>query len=846
MRPGTPLRHRDGTWRVAPRYEAWFALGSRVFLDELIRVRDQTIPVLTELDPQFEMDPEERFAAAVHGKVLAHSGAIRHGLSETLALMGSFPEAVTQCPTGSVEATASEAVRQVLAGDDWRLWASLEGLLPMLAEASPIAFLDAVERAISVEPSPFAELFAQERSGIAGRTLMSGVLWAVETLAWHPRFLTRALLVLGALASMDPGGNWGNRPDASMRDILLPWHPQTTATSEQQFSAVEAVARVEPGIAWQLVKSLLPESHQVTSGTRRPAWQPFIPDDWSPSVTVAAYHAQVERYLTLALQLADRSVLRLAELVENVDDVNEPMRKLVLEALSAEWLLELPEQDREALWMELEQLVGRHAKFPDADWSLSPEVLAEISAVADRLKPKRRSLASRRLFTDRDYDLLDEEEGDYDAQRLKLDETRREAVREVLEAEGFDAVLGLADSVDAPWKVGWALGPLLDDAGSILPKLLESESDRLRRFAAAYVRSRFGASGYDWVDSLNMSGWTPVQVGSFFAALPFTSDSWRRAERRLEDERGEYWSRASANGYESEEHHAEAVGRLIEVGRAWAAIDLLAADVHFKRELPPRLIVDVLKAAVTAELTGQMDTYDATRLISALQDDPMADTDEVCGVEWAYLPILDGYHGDARPVCLHRKMAESPAAFCQVLGWVYRSENEVPEERTELSGEDSRRAQNAYRLLDGWRRVPGTTEDGSIETSVLVEWWADVQAACEETGHLGVAKSQVGHVFSHAPRDPSGLWIHAGVAAVMDAADMEDMRLGFTLALYNSRGVHSFTSGKAELELAEGYEVKAAAVEDAGFHRVAEALRQLADGYRREAEREARTDPFED
>lgn len=80
----------------------------------------------------------------------------------------------------------------------------------------------------------------------------------------------------------------------------------------------------------------------------------------------------------------------------------------------------------------------------------------------------------------------------------------------------------------------------------------------------------------------------------------------------------------------------------------------------------------------------------------------------------------------------------------------------------------------------------------------------------------------------------------------MDAADMEDMRRGFTLALYNSRGVHSFTSGKAELELAEGYEVKAAAVEDAGFHRVAEALRQLADGYRREAEREARTDPFED
>lgn len=847
LRPGTPLKHTNGAWRVTPRFEAWIALGAGVYLDQLNRLGEQSVAVLTELDPQFEMDPDDRFMAGVHGKVLNHSGALRRGLAETLAMMGSYPEAMTECPAGSVEAIASSAVTQILANDDWRLWASLEGLLPMLAEASPIAFLDAMERATSSEQNPFRELFAQERTGITGRTLMSGVLWALETVAWHPRFLTRAVLVLATLADIDPhGSNWANRPDASMRDIFLPWHAQTAANNDQQFSAVSAVVAERPGAAWELVKSLLPGRHEATSGTRRPAWRQFIPDDWSPELTWPEYQARIERYLAVALELADGSVARLTELVGTIDDLDEPMRRQILDALSADWIVELPEEERESLWLELEEMAGRHAKFADADWSLSPEALGEVRAVADRLRPHTPSREVRRLFSDRDYDLLDDEAGDYDAQHRKLEETRQEALGNVLATEGLAAVVGLAETVDAPWKVGWALGAILDDPEAILPDLLSADSEGMRRFAGAFVRSRFVNSGYDWVDSLDTSTWKASQVGSFFAALPFAPDTWHRAEGRLEQHLAEYWGQASANGYESEEGHAEAADRLIEAGRAWAAIDLLATDVHFNRELDAALVVRVLLAAVSEEPTGQRDAYDATQLISALQASADADQEDVCTIEWAYLSILDGYHGDARPQCLHRRLSESPAAFCQALGWVYRSDKEDAEQPSELSEEESVRARQAYRLLDGWKRVPGTKDDGSIDHERLLAWWSEVQAACEESGHLGVAKSQVGKVFSHAPADQSGLWIDAGVAKILNGSEMEEMRRGFTLALYNSRGVHGFTSGKAELNIAEGYETKAVTVEAAGFHRVAEALRQLADSYRREAEREARRDPFED
>lgn len=632
-----------------------------------------------------------------------------------------------------------------------------------------------------------------------------------------------------------------------MRDILLPWHPQTTATILQRFSGVEAVAGEMPDTAWKLLMELLPERHQTTSGTRRPAWRPFIDEDWVPTVTFADYRAQIEGYLALALRLADGSIARLIELVDKLDDIHGSMQNRVLEALRTDWVRSLPEEEREALWARLEELVARHRKFSHTEWALAEDVLEEISLVAKQLRPVSKSLESRRLFSDREYDLLDDAEGDYAAQHRKLDDVRRRAMGEILDAEGIDGVLGLARSSSAPWKVGWALGGLARaEFDALLPGYLDGEIDHLLQFGSGYVRSRFSQCGWDWVDGLDMSVWTPGQVGAFFAQLPFGSQSWRRAEAVLGEDIAEYWKRTSANGYESEEDHAYGAERLVEAGRAWAAVNLLAADLRREWPLDSGLVLLVLRAALTAESVVEADVYDLTTLISELQTELEASPDEVCGIEWAYLPVLDGYHGDARPLCLHRRLASDPAFFCQTLRLVYRSKNATDEERLELTEDEVGRSQNAYRLLAGWRRVPGADDDNFLAADALVEWWRDVLQECDETGHVGVAKSQAGQVFAYSPPDPSGLWIHAAAAGLMDSPEMGEMRRGFTLELYNARGVHTFTAGQAEAELANGYDAKAEDVADAGFHRVAESLRELADGYRRDAEREAQRNPFED
>jgi hypothetical protein len=72
------------------------------------------------------------------------------------------------------------------------------------------------------------------------------------------------------------------------------------------------------------------------------------------------------------------------------------------------------------------------------------------------------------------------------------------------------------------------------------------------------------------------------------------------------------------------------------------------------------------------------------------------------------------------------------------------------------------------------------------------------------------------------------------------------MRDGFRTELFNSRGVHGFTSGEAEKNIATKYRAQADEVDAAGFYRLATTLRELADDYERQAERESKRSPFDD
>ena len=291
----------DGRWRVVDRLAFWNREAPR-FSDTLLdQFNKLAVVVLREDDPALDLDPDERFAASIHGKERMHSGLIRKGVSETLALLGAEGDALSTCSFGKAQAVANIAVKAILMGEDWRIWASANDILPLLAEASPDSFLQAVQNAATPETGVFAKVFAQESVGVMGRTYITGILWGLESLAWKTEFLVSVCRILAVLAAIDPGGNWSNRPSNSLTTVLMPWFPQTSAPNDKRYAAVNVVRNRSEDVGWKLVYSLLPQAHSTSSGTHKPVWQKFVTKDYKDGVPQTQYWEDVFFYSNLAL-----------------------------------------------------------------------------------------------------------------------------------------------------------------------------------------------------------------------------------------------------------------------------------------------------------------------------------------------------------------------------------------------------------------------------------------------------------------------------------------------------------------------------------------------------------------
>lgn len=834
----SPITLKNGVWTITERQELLQILGPRLFDGDLNIFKQCVTTVLAEHDPQFELPPEQRYAAGIHGKTLKYSRYLRKGLSESLALLGSYPALLSNCSTGKSEVAVVSTIRDIFSNSDWVLWGSLNNLLPLLAEAAPNEFMSAVEIALQQTPCPFDNLFEQEGKGIMGGNYLTGLLWALETLAWDDQYLIRVSVILGELTSHDPGGKWSNRPSNSLTTIFLPWLPQTTAPIEKRKVAIQTLQKENPKAAWELLLSLLPNHNQISSGSCKPTWRKIIPENWSEEATQAEYWEQVGLYADMTVEMADNDVIKLEELSDHLDNLPKPSLDKILEHLSSEDIIGKPENERVALWTSLKDFIAKHERFANAKSALGSELIAKIIEITRKLAPQNRLYLHQRLFIERDMDLY-EEKGDWQEQQKKLEDSRQLAIKEILDIDGSEGVVRFASMVESPWKVGISSGllasPGLDSV--VIPDLLEVGSKKLKQFASGFVWGRYHSQGWAWIDTTNMSKWLHSQIGQFLAYLPFTSETWKRSKELLGEFEGIYWTRVSVNPYQVDSELYVAIDKLIEYGRSNSAIICLYKNLHDKQPLDQTRTTKALLSAVPLkEPLSSMDTYYIIDIIKAMQNDPNTDPQDLFNVEWAYLPLLERDR-DASPKSLENRLAADPYFFCEVIRRVYRSKKD-PKPEQEPTEQQKAVATNAYRLLREWRTPPGLQPDGIFSKEQLMIWLESTKATCTESGHIKVALTHVGHVLAHCPPDPEGLWINRTAAEVLNAKDAATIRDGFVTEILNSRGMHFVDpNGKAEMELSEKYIKQAVDAENAGYHRLALSLRQLAGWYVNEANR---------
>ncbi len=836
--PGSPLALRNGVWKTKDKRELWRKLGQRIFDADIDGFRQIAVSVLSEHDSTLELAPDEKIASWFDEGGLTYSDTLRKGLSDTLALLAIESTALSNCSPNKSENTAILVVRELLGNAGWVRWGSLGDLLPILAEADPKGFLDAVEDSLQRTPCPMNILFSQEGNGITGGDHSAGLLRALESLAWDQEHLCAAVAVLGRLNDVASEYSTSNRPADSLTQILLPWLPQTTANIEKRKNAIHILRKETPDTAWPVLLSLLPDQCETSFGTHKPIWRQTIPKNQGKDISREEYWDQVSFCANQAVEMAAGNVARLVKLVSLMDTLPPAAQENLLAHLRSGEITELSKDDRTHLWSALTRVMVRYRHHSDADWSLGAAITKKIEEAIKFLAPKDLLNLNYRFFSSDDFDSY-EETGSWEEHEKRLKEHRQDAIRDIHESGGHKLVARFARSVDMPYYVGVEFDAIANDEDemAILPCLLSDKDQKMAQFVAGFIGARHRTYGWSWVNQIDMSQWSVSQKGHFLRCLPFVPETWELVSSLLGQQESEYWGKVAAQPFLSGREIGTAVDKLLQYDRPNAAIDCLSAALRkenvFERE---RTVKALLCAASLKKSLDTMNVRHAIHLIKALQNDSHSDLEVLSEIEWAYLSLLNR-NRQASPKILEQRLASDPQFFCEIIRAIYRSNNEdVVHKETTKREKDIARC--ALRLLHKWRTPPGLLPGGELSPELLQSWLDTVKSECKRSGHLEFALSQIGGVLVYAPPNPKGFGIHEAVAEILNAEDAKQMRRGYYIGAYNSRGGHWVDpTGKPERELEAKYTRQADEAESHGFHRLASMLRDLAESYSREAAR---------
>lgn len=844
----------EGKYRgVVSELECFYAISDFLTEEDINNFFDLAEYVLSEDDPSLDLDKENRWAANIYNKVRDHSSAIRDNICQNLIILAAHGDALFGQRLGlDIESKVSHLIRVLLKDKDSRVWLAQQSDLPQYAEAAPDMFLSIIEEEIEKDYPAFQVLFEPVDSGIFSRCERTGMLWALELLAWNPSFLARVVKILGKLSTYEIEDNWANKPINSLMDILLAWKPHTAASVEQRCEVLEMLCSQYPEIGWKLcIQPLVPGS-SFTSGTYRPNWRAY-----ASGAGNTATREEIRRYgfkcLELVLSWPSHTVKTLKGLVDCLPSIENKDSEKVIEQVRS-WLDSSPNDED---IVELREHV-RTKTMTTRAMKRNKERSRYDNYVCgkelyDLLEPKDLLLKHCWLFAKGWVEYTPEElEGDdfdHDAREKGLAKQRVNALREIFSEFGFQGIIGLINRSSSGFQIGSHLYNEILEESDLTKFILiglsvdwsnPREFDNCISGVLFHIpeceRDQFISNLLKQCHSDDNKEDTALRM---FLLCPFCRSTWNQLEKWGNRVKSAYWKRVYPGwGNLSSEDLNFAVSGLLEVGRPFAAFSM----VHFKFEkIESEFIVLLLNKIATSDpekeihyKPAQHDIEEAFKVLNGRDD---FDRNELLKLEYLYVDILHSHSSYGIPN-LSKEASQSPLFFMQLVAHCFKrsGEGSDPDEWNMPKDKESIRiaATKAYHALDALNVIPGTKDEGAIDVRELREWVIQVRKLAKEYDREDITDQKIGKLLSISSEGEDGVWPREEIREVFEEIASSEISIGMEIGHYNSAGVREVDSSRERLKAQEYGEMANKVMNKTPF--VGKMLNNIADSYERDAE----------
>lgn len=838
-----PMRRSGEVWKLTSLRDSWFLLAEQLTAAQLDTLIEIFCEVLGEVSPHYD-DPDRRWKFDRSPPKQA-SPDLRRGLSEAVIALGVWPDQAKGVADAAHRSAA--AVKTLLADADERRWWSLANDFRRLAEAAPDAFLSAIEGALAADPSPMASLFRSDEGLMHAKEYLADLMWALEILCWSADHVGRATLILAKLASVDPGGKVSNRPKETLARIFLPWRPQTFASPAERIQLLDMILRRFPNVGWELLHAISPTGHGITHPTSKPLWRDFSTDE--PEVlTNRSLHHMYGAVGDRLLDAAGADASRWAVVLDHWPSYDPDWRELATGKLQTA-MAQFSEDQRVELREKLRGFIAHHAGFPTADWSLKGEELTPLRQIFDALEPASTSARHAWLFG-RANPRFDVKLG-WREQQERLEAEQIAAVEAITVELTPEAVVDYALKIERPDSFGVAIA-----MSSIAPELKEAllaeaftrGPGDAERFAQGVL---FGFKRNEGDQALQArivaaiaEGRPMLELLSIAFTLDQNRSNWALIASAGEEVERTYWSRLNVYFVPETEDLAWIAEKLLSVDRGRALLTFFGG--HDKLAVPTDLILKVMTHPSTVrEPTNEVDANEGGmfawyvgKMFERLDQAEGLDQ-QLVNLEWVYFQALQ--HSERPARSLHKALSEDPNFFVMLLKALYNSTSDDEPEPTEQSAElASSVASQAFHVLEDWKRVPGSDDEGAIDAAKLLAWVQRARAACAAAHRVQIGDYKIGEILSAAKRFAGEAWPPEAVREILEDVANDDIDQGFVIGLFNRRGVTTrmpTDGGGQERSLAAIYraDAKASALL---WPRTRAVLERIADGYEADAARE--------
>ena len=828
---------------VASKIDSLFAVNKMVSEKDLTEFFWLAEYVLSESDPALELQEDRRWAAGLYGKVRDHSAMLREGICETLVILSVHGNNLFRYRLGiDIEAHVGGLIRKLLTPLTNEKLLSHDEDLPRYAEAAPDQFLTLLEEDLRQPLPAVLGLLKPVANGSFGSPTRTGLLWALECVAW--KHLGRVSLILAQLSRIVIDDNWANKPISTLEAIYNSRMPQTAGSLEDRMRSLETMTERFPDVGWKICMAQLDVRPRGGDYSYRPRWRN---DDSGASQPVPRNETYefTRKALNLALAWTKHDQMTLGDLVKRLPSIPEADHSLVWDLIDAWADSEADEQVKAGFRERIRRFAfTRLGRGQD----LNNATKKRARAAYEKLQPCDPVVRHGWLFAQHWIEPSggEIEEGifDYEKHNERIRRLRVTAMKDIWAEKGLEGVTALLSFSNAPETVGGCLGLSITNVNlrtdflrHSLSKIgdLESKVDGcIGGFLASVDEEARSA-----ILTVVAKGMDNDRIVRLFRCSPFKRDTWRLLDRYGEEVGDRYWKKVVPQwNRHSEAELIEIIDRLLEAKRPRAAFHAVQLDWRrVEASRLKRLLVAVATVGDEPEGHYQLDAYQISEALNSLNERNGASSDELAWLEFCFVEALErSKHGIPN---LERQIAQSPTLFVQMLALAFKRRNngqDPPEWRIEDPQRRAELTSAGFSLLNRIGHIPGTEEDGKINADALLNWITEVRRLCAQHDRIEAGDEMIGQLLSKAPAEDDGRWPCHPVCEVMEAIASQHIGIGLNVGIVNGRGPQwRDGSGGQEREIAAKYRgwARQRALD---YPYVSSVLERVADDYDHQAE----------